>query len=429
MDEICLLNDSFPPLVDGVANTVVNYASLLNDHGHPAFVVTPNNPDPDVNDAAFPFEVVRYPSIDTRSMVGYPAGNPFHLPTINALTERNPSIIHCHCPFMSMLLARQIRETVDAPLILTYHTKFDVDIARAVKNEVLQAGAIGVVVDNVSAADELWVVSSGAGENIRALGYEGNYVVMQNGVDIPRAKASEAAVAAEVAGLDLPGDVPVFLFVGRMMWYKGVRIILDALRALAGAHLDFRMVFIGDGTDREDMEAYAKDLGIAEKCLFLGAIHERERLTCWYTRADLLLFPSTYDTNGLVVREAAACSCAAVLVRDSCAADGVTDGQNALLIEEDAASMAVCLARIIDHPEAMADLGENAARDLYVSWDEAVGQAYERYQVVLENYRAGRYARKHNFSNAFYTMSGGVQDFFTNLAGLFNNDRRSDRYQ
>ena len=64
----CLLNDSFPPLIDGVANTVVNYARELTKLGDRAIVVTPEHPDAD--DSRFPFPVARYPSVDTRRLFG-----------------------------------------------------------------------------------------------------------------------------------------------------------------------------------------------------------------------------------------------------------------------------------------------------------------------------------------------------------------------
>ena len=67
---ICLLNDSFPPTIDGVANVVLNYASIIEKkHGH-SVVVTPQVPDTEDN---YDFPVVRYPSIDTRKLVGYVA--------------------------------------------------------------------------------------------------------------------------------------------------------------------------------------------------------------------------------------------------------------------------------------------------------------------------------------------------------------------
>jgi hypothetical protein len=75
LNEICLLNDSFPPVIDGVANTVVNYARVIKENGYDVSVVTPECPGCD--DSGFDYPVIRYPSIDLRDTIGYTAGNPF----------------------------------------------------------------------------------------------------------------------------------------------------------------------------------------------------------------------------------------------------------------------------------------------------------------------------------------------------------------
>ena len=264
--------------------------------------------------AAFRFRWCAYPSIDTRRLVGYVAGYPFSPETALRVREEKVELLHTHCPIASAILARSLREVVDAPLVLTYHTKYDIDIAKAVKSRLLQESAIRALVQNVNACDEVWVVSRGAGENLRSLGYEGAYTVMENGVDVPRGRVSAAAVAAATAGYDLPDGVPLFLFVGRLMWYKGLHIILDALRALREQGQDFRMVFIGAGGDEKEVRAEVETLRLSDRCFFTGSIADRETLRAWYSRADLFLFPSTFDTNGLVVREAAASGCPSVLV-------------------------------------------------------------------------------------------------------------------
>ena len=82
---ICLINDSFPPVTDGVANAVVNYAKNLTQDGKRATVVTPAYPDAD--DTQFGFPVVRYPSVDLTKLVGYHAGLPFSSQTLEKLVE------------------------------------------------------------------------------------------------------------------------------------------------------------------------------------------------------------------------------------------------------------------------------------------------------------------------------------------------------
>ena len=386
---ICLINDSFPPVIDGVANAVTNYASVIQRDYGDATVVTPYYPDAD--DSAYPFPVLRYPSIDMTKLVGYRAGFPLSAELMEQVEGRHIDLIHSHCPVTSMVLARMLRQRLNVPLVFTYHTKFDIDIANAIHSKLLQEASIKLLVENISACDEVWTVSRGAGENLRSLGYQGDYIVMPNGVDFPAGRVSEEKARAVGEGLDLPDGVPLFLFVGRMMWYKGLRIILDALKKLKDEGRDFRMVFVGKGTDGDAIRAYAEELALCDKVFFQPPCYDREVIRAWYCRADLFLFPSTFDTNGLVVREAAACGLPSVLIAGSCAAEDVTDGRNGFFIAENADSMAAMLRRLIPQRDLMRRVGENAQREINLSWDDSIANACRRYEVVLDNFRRGLY--------------------------------------
>ncbi|MBR0063270.1 MAG: glycosyltransferase, partial [Oscillospiraceae bacterium] len=301
--KVLLLNDSFPPVLDGVANVLLNYAHYLTeDYGAEVMVGTPYYPDADYS--SYPYKVVTYQSFDTSSITnGYRAGNPFASKAIAEMAEFKPDIIHVHCPASAAVIARILRETTGAPLIFTYHTKYDIDIRRVVKNKLVANETIKAMVGVVEAANEVWAVSEGAGKSLEELGFEGEWSVMPNGVDFERGRVEPEKVAEATRDYDLGENIPVFLFVGRMMTYKNIPLILDALKMLADSGRDFRAVFIGKGPDKELMEEKAKDLGIADKTIFTGAIYDRDTLRAWNTRADLFLFPSTFDTNGLVVRE------------------------------------------------------------------------------------------------------------------------------
>ena len=408
---VCLINDSFPPAIDGVANAVTNYAQIINKGYGRAAVVTPFYPDAD--DSAFAFPVIRYPSVDTTKAVGYRAGIPFSPEVMNRLEGENFNLIHSHCPITSTILARSLRDRIHVPLVFTYHTKFDIDIANAVKSRLLREEAARLLVENIAACDEVWTVSRGAGENLRKLGYEGDYLVMPNGVDFPKGRVPDELVEQVAAGYDLPAGLPVFLFVGRMMWYKGIRIILDALKTLMDGGRDFRMVFLGAGNDKEEICAYSSALGLDAKVFFAPAIHDRNLIRSWYCRADLVLFPSSFDTNGLVVREAAACALPSVLVAGSCAAEDVQDGVNGFLIQENAASMAETLQRLCHEAETIKRVGENAERDLYLSWDSSVAAAVDQYQAVLDNFKRGLYPRHERFSDEMcHAAAKAMEDLY-----------------
>ena len=422
---VCLLNDSFPPLIDGVANVVMNYAAHLEEGSYAPMVITPQHPQAD--DSPFPYPVLRYPSIDLREKTGYLAGVPFSPELASRLEGEQVALLHSHCPIVSTLLARQLRQIVDAPLVLTYHTKFDIDIANVLRSRALQEGSKRALLENINACDEVWTVSRGAGENLRQLGYTGEYVVMPNGVDMPRMRVTDEEIAAVTAGYDLPTGVPVYLFVGRIMWYKGLRIILDALARLQNAGKDFRMIFVGQGGDFEAVTQYVRELDLGNRCIFTGAVQDRQRLRAWYCRADLFLFPSTFDTNGLVVREAAASSLPAVLVRGSCAAEDVTDGVNGFLIEENAESLFRLLLELEDHPDLPPTVGQNAARQLYLSWQDAVGLAMDRYAVVMDRYRRGEYHPRRKPMEYFLKANGELMEDLGHLVRLRDTLRQHRR--
>lgn len=427
-ETICLLNDSFPPVIDGVANAVKNYADIIHQTGEDVVVVTPSHPESD--DRVFPYPVIRYPSLDFRKMTGgYTAGIPFSPAIARQLSERKVALLHAHCPIASTILGRELRRALNAPLVMTYHTKFDIEIGKMVKGKLLRTSSTKALVQNISACDEVWAVSSGAAENLRSMGYEGSCIVMPNGVDLPLGKVSQARIAAATQGYDLPEGLPLFLFVGRIMWYKGLRIIADALAMQKARGRDFRMVFIGSGADAQEVQAYIRRLGIEDKCIFTGAIRDRETLRAWYSRADLFLFPSTFDTNGLVVREAAASSLGAVLIAGSCAAEGITHGVNGLLIEENAQSLSACLTQVMQQPRQMAQIGANAARDLYLSWQDAVRAAMERYQIVIDRYRSGQRPGRQEPMEQFLNAAGMLMEDLSQLPDLhaLRQEREANR--
>jgi hypothetical protein len=98
MDEkvkVCLLSDSFPPSVDGVANCVLNYADIIQRKCGCAVVAAPSYPK--VVDE-YPYQVIRYPSIDTTKSVGYRTALPYWPSSFRELIKCDFDVIHTHCP-------------------------------------------------------------------------------------------------------------------------------------------------------------------------------------------------------------------------------------------------------------------------------------------------------------------------------------------
>lgn len=379
---VCLLNDSFPPLIDGVANTVVNYGKIIQESYGNAFVATPSYPN--TSDQDYPFEVLRYPSIDTTKLVGYRAGVVFDLKYLNQFEDKNIDILHSHCPIASTFLARILRDKLHVPIVLTYHTKFDIDIKNAIDSKLIQEAAIKLLIENIEACDCVWTVSHGAAKNLQSLGYKGDYIVMHNGVDFEKGKSKQEDIDEVIKQYNIDQSCTNYLFVGRLMWYKGIKIIIDALKEKKKYDTNFKMYFVGQGADQNEIMDYVNQCSLTEHCVFTGPIQNRNTLKAIYSCCDLFLFPSTFDTNGIVVREAAATALATVLIKDSCASEDTINNHNVIQIEENYQSLAEVLIK--GNKEYYHTIGKNAQEELYISWEQSVKEAYKHYIDIVDNY-------------------------------------------
>ncbi len=381
--KIGLLNDSFPPMIDGVANAVKAYADILSEHDEPV-VITPKYPH--IVDK-YPYEVFRYQSIPTDKILSYRAGNPFNPISVAELINKKFDILHVHCPFASAVLAIIIKKlsSKKIPLVFTYHTKFDIDITKRIPIKKMRRFITKFLVKNISAMDEVWVVSEGAGENLRDIGYKGAYRVMPNGTDFEKRRADDSLTASLKKKHGIKDDEKVFLFVGRMMWYKNIGIIINAMKILKEKGIKFKMVMVGQGDDLFSMQHYAQELGLKDNFVFTGAVFDRELLRGYYSIADLFIFPSTYDTSGLVVKEAAACNCPSVLVKNSCAAEGIEDKISGYLCEENAESCADTIFAAINDEKTLRQVSICAGEKVYYSWNDAVNDAKLRYEELIKS--------------------------------------------
>ena len=380
---IGLITDAFPPDLDGVAQVVLNYAELLEKRGHEPIVIAPARSR---SRDEYPFTVYRYPSLAGKTKIGYAIGNPFSLTTIRDLRHFDMDLLHVHSPFTAAVLAQQLDPKHRIPHVLTYHTKYDIDIDRVIPFPPAQKTSLRFLAHNLSQMDEIWAVTQSGGEAMGNVGFHGSFRVMENGTDFAFGRAPEDEVAALRESLHVQEGELVFLFVGRLLWYKNIRLILDGLKIARADGLRFRAVFVGGGADEPAIHRYARSLGLKDCCIFPGPVFDRESLRAYYTLADLFLFPSTFDTSGIVVKEAAACACPALLTRGACAAEGTIDGVNAFLAEENAASFASVLLAACREPGKLQAVGERAGRDLYRSWDMAVDEAVARYRVLLKQW-------------------------------------------
>ena len=378
---IGLFNENFPPIYDGVSLTVKNYAYWLNKLGHSASVITPNAPGK--NDSEFSFPVHRYFSVPLIGRKPYRWGLPlFDQRFTRRLSNTDFDIIHAHTPFSSGKMALKLAKEKNIPIVATFHSKYRNDIQRQAPVKLIVDFMVNNIVSFYNRVDEVWIPQASVEETLREYGYTGNVRVMPNGSDFTIANPSPLRHTGRNE-LGLRNEEIVLLYVGQHIWEKNIAFIIQALAKIKD--LPFRFVTVGKGYAFNGIRKMAEDAGIGHKLLMLGQISDRESLQRVYAASDLFLFPSLYDTFGLVVREAAAMNVPSVLLKNTDAACSITDGYNGFLSEDNVEEYAKLISHLIENPHIVKDAGLNASSSLVHSWENIMNSVVDRYNFLIQS--------------------------------------------
>ncbi len=298
------------------------------------------------------------------------------------------NLIHTHSPFGMGRFALKYAKKHDIPLVATLHTQYHQDFERVFKNfKPLVNIAIKYILKVFNGADSVWTVSEASKKYLRDYGYKGEIEVVRNGTDYVYPGNPQELIDNVNKAHNLYGQKNVFVFVGRMAMYKNLKFLCDALKLVKQADKDFKMLFVGGGFDLEELKAYAKRVGVEDKCIFTGQIQDRKALQGYYLRGDLLLFPSTFDMASIALAEGAAHKLPALVIEKSCSAEGVIDGENGYLSKEDSAEYANKIIELCDKEEELKSVGETAYKTLYRTWEDVAVDVLAKYQEIIEKHK------------------------------------------
>ncbi len=377
-------SDSFLPIVDGVGRVVYNYATALARRGEECYVVAP------MADTGFrggyPFELIDFISMELPRQRQYSTGIPT-LDTHYDARMRNTQldIIHAHSPFIAGLEGQRLARRRNIPIIGMFHSRYYDDFYQYTKTEMLANLAVATIVNFYQRCDEVWTVSQSSKETLYDYGYVGEVVVIPNGT--PDVEPSAARAAAAKARFDLP-DEPILLYCGQMNWKKNILRILEACACYQRSGKPFTLVLTGQGPDVKSIRQKAEELGIAGRTRYTGHITDEEDLYGLYENASLFVFPSLYDTSGMVVREAAAMETPSVVVRGCATAEPILDRENGFLCEDTTESLCRIIDMALSDQEMTKKIGKNARKTIYLSWDDIARSAVDRYAALIERYKA-----------------------------------------
>jgi len=359
---IALFTNNYLPFCGGVTISVETLRRGLESSGHEAWVFGPRLAG--AEDVSV--KVVRYPSIPVATYPEFALAVPYSRRIDRLVTALDFDVIHAHHPFLLGPAARRLARRNRRPLVFTYHTRYE-KYAHYVPLPLglVQAAALRISAGFAAQADAVLAPSAVIRDELHARGVRAPIAVVPTGVDLDRFRPGDRAAARRRLGV---GDAePLVLYVGRLDREKSVDRVLLAFERVASTLPAAQLVLVGQGTETQRLRRMAEALPVAERIRFLGLRPHHSLVEC-YQAADVFLFASETETQGLVLAEAAASGLPAVAVDAPGCDEVVRDGDTGILTKGDPAALAEAVIGLLLDPErrrAMARRAREIAERLF----------------------------------------------------------------
>ena len=172
--------------------------------------------------------------------------------------------------------------------------------------------------------------------------------VIHNGCDIERFDPGRLPPSGLRQSLGFGPPDPVLVVAGRLEPQKGHRVLLDALPAVLHEFPQARLVCVGSGSLRSELEARVRELGLADSLRFVG---HQSNISDWLALADLTILPSFYEGLPLVAIESLAAGRPMVATAVDGTPEIVVNGETGLTVPPgDARALAQAICRLLGDP-------------------------------------------------------------------------------
>lgn len=385
-------NDSFPPAIDGVANTLINYADYFHREEGACYAVVPYYPNANYEDFTFP--VLNFASIPVPFRRQYRFSHPrLNFKLSSRLMDIDFDILHAHSPFTSGRIALILAKKRNIPIVATFHTKFRDDIMAVFKSDSIADRMIDHIVAFYHQCDAVWVVNGATGKTLEEYGYKKDYMIAPNGCDFPIGPCTDDIRDRINERYRIAPGQKLILYVGQHTYQKNTKLIIKSIGALKTYGANFKMLFVGDGDKKDYLEEMAGRMGLGDDVIFAGSIADRHHLNDIYKRADLFLFPSLYDNAPLVVREAAAGHTPSLLVAGSNAAEGIVNNENGFLVSRpNEWEIGKRIYDIFSDEGLLREAGQRASETVCIPWETVLRDVHGQYRDIIRTFH-GRQRR------------------------------------
>jgi glycosyltransferase involved in cell wall biosynthesis len=317
MIRVLMISDVFFPRVNGVSTSIATFRRALATFDVDVRLLVPRYG----NEAEAP-GIVRIPG---RRLPFDPEDRLVQWRAMREAAQREAAdcdLVHIQTPFAAHRRGLRGARACGRPTLLTYHTFFEEYLHHYAP--FLPAAALRGLARQVSraqcnAVDAVVVPSTAMRDRLAGYGVSTPMEILPTGIPLQDFASGDGLHFRRL--YDIPEHAPMALYIGRVAHEKNISFLLEVAARLKAQRPDFVLVVAGEGPATPSLQRQVLRDGLAGTVRFVGYLERRKRLPDCYAAADVFVFASRTETQGLVLLEAMAAGLPVVAL----AAMGTTD--------------------------------------------------------------------------------------------------------
>ncbi|MFW5736740.1 MAG: glycosyltransferase [Halanaerobium sp.] len=385
--KIAMFTNNYFPVIGGVPISIKRLAKALRDRGHQVKIFAPDYQQKSDDES----NIIRCKSIYhyEESGLEFPVTNIFSSQIKKDFLAGDFDLVHAHHPFWLGNKGRKLAEKNNLPLAFTYHTRLEkyshyvpdiLFMQKFFKNRLSHF----LIKNFANKTDAVFAPTRSTKEYLRNVGVSRYIKVMPTGIDFDYYKYPDQEITQLRTEL-IEDSKHLLISVSRLSKEKNLYFLLDGIKNLKeNTELNFKLIIIGSGSEKENIEKFIRDNNLKDYIKLIGAVDYR-KIASYYLAADLFVFASTTETQGMVLLEAMAGYNPVVAVKSSGIDDVIENGYNGYKTEADPAKWSSRIEELLTEQKLYQQSSENARKMAESYSIEEMGAAAEKlYYKILQ---------------------------------------------
>ena len=389
---IAFYTNTYLPVVSGVVRSVSTFRKSLTALGHNVFIFAQQQNDYEDEDAF----IFRYPSLPIPLTVDIPVVVPISRNMDQILISLKPEVIHSHHPVLLGQTAAKKAEELNLPLVFTFHTQYQeythyVPFPQEVVQDFLKDILHNWLVDYLRRCHHIVIPSESMRDIlVNEYGLIGPYTIIPTGIELEPFQSADGNQIRNQHGW---GKDRIMISIGRLAKEKNWETLLQATAISLADHPNLRLVLLGDGPQRKELEDLAVQLGIGERVSFIGEV-PFEKVPAYLKAANFFGFASTCETQGLVTLEALAAQLPVVAIEASGTRDIVQHEKQGLLVTADHQALAGGINKLLADDQLYQRLrAETQSRVKQYEIKALAGKLADVYDQAIQDKKMDRFVQ------------------------------------